>query len=89
MFTGADRLIGDSRGATIARLVFGVVLVAEGLVLSLNRWGARRRLVERVLRTLGRHRLWRMVFSPIVWVLGALFVVLGVTELVRAAQEAL
>ncbi len=78
-------MIGHSRAATIARLVAGLVLLAEGLPLALDRWGLRRAVAERFAIRGGT----RFFLRPLLFVSGFGFAAAGVYELLRAGQDAL
>ena len=78
-----DALIGHSRPATIARLVAGVVLLAEGLPLALDRWGLRRSVAERFAARGGT----RFFLRPLLFLSGFGFSAAGVYELLRAGQD--
>jgi hypothetical protein len=70
--------------ATIVRLVAGVVLLAEGLPLALDRWGLRRGVAERFSPAGGV----RFFLRPLLLLCGFGFSAAGVYELLRAAQDA-
>lgn len=89
IFAAADSALGSGSTADLARLAAGVVLVAEGLLLVLNRWGSRRTLSARLLTFLGRGRIWRWLLDPTLYVLGIAFFAFGVIELVRAGAGAI
>ena len=82
---GVDAVIGHGRPATIVRLVSGVVLLAEGLPLALDRWGLRRGVAERFAAGAGVRFFLRLLL----FLSGFAFSAAGVYELLRAGQDAL
>jgi hypothetical protein len=88
ILANADSLLGHGSASLVIRLAAGLVMVAEGLLLVLDRWRARRLLVDHLLRRFGRGRFWRVLVTPVVYVLALAFVGFGVVELVRAGQNA-
>ncbi len=83
---GVDSVLGGSHAANIARLVVGAVLIVEGVPLVLPQAELRRPVVDRLLVAAGRGRLWRLLLSPTLFVLGVVFAGVGVLELLRGAQ---
>jgi hypothetical protein len=90
IFAGFDENPGHSTRSLVVRVVFGLVLLAEGLVLTMRRFrgSARQLVVQRLLALLGRGSFWRFVFDPLVWLAGFGFIVVGALELARAVQSA-
>ena len=82
-----DPLPGSSRAANVVRLVVGAVLIAEGLLLLIERWGLRRLLVNRLLSRWGRGPFWRWLLGPTLYVASFVFAGFGVLEMIRAAQD--
>jgi hypothetical protein len=80
---GVDSVIGHSRAATIARLAAGVVLLAEGFPLALDRWGLRRTVADRFAAGRGS----RFFLRQILLLCGFGFSAAGVYELLRAGQD--
>jgi hypothetical protein len=84
-----DPVIPENGAAAVARLVVGLVLLGEGALLALRRAGARRAVVERLLRRMGRSGGWGVLLGPLVLGAGLIFAGFGAYELVRAAETAL
>lgn len=83
-----DSLLGGSSAANLARLVAGLVMLAEGTPLALNWRRARQLLTERLLEKLGRSgRMWRWLVGPLLIVLALVFLGFGALEVLRAAQS--
>jgi len=80
---GVDGVIGHSGVATVARLAAGVVLLAEGLPLALDRWGLRRAVADRF----AARGAARFALRPLLFLCGFAFAGAGVYELLRAGQD--
>jgi len=80
---GVDGVIGHSGAASVARLVAGLVLLAEGLPLALDRRGMRRAVADRF----AARGAARFVLRPALFVCGFAFAGAGVYELLHAGQD--
>jgi hypothetical protein len=73
----------------VVRLVIGLVLLGEGALVAFGRLGARRVLVERLLRRTAQGRWSRYVLAPLVLGVAMIFAGFGAYMLVRAGETAL
>ena len=84
---GFDPLYGEGRTASLLRIVLGIVLLAESLLLLVHRGRDERRAVqEHLLARVGRGKGWRFVLGPLLLVLGICFAGFGALEIVRGLR---